>query len=55
MRVCVCSAEEAVAITRDYRQRSSQRAIPAAEQLSRLGYDRVHYLAGGYGPWTARP
>ena len=33
---------------------SARRAIPAAEQLSRLGYARVHYLAGGYGAWTAR-
>jgi rhodanese-related sulfurtransferase len=33
---------------------SSRRAIPAAEQLSQLGYDHVHYLAGGYGAWTTR-
>jgi rhodanese-related sulfurtransferase len=30
---------------------SARRAIPAAEQLSHLGYDRVHYLAGGYAAW----
>jgi rhodanese-related sulfurtransferase len=33
---------------------SSRRAISAAEQLSQLGYHHVHYLAGGYGAWTAR-
>ena len=30
---------------------SARRAISAAEQLSHLGYDRVHYLAGGYAAW----
>ena len=33
---------------------SAQRAISAAEQLSHLGYDRVHYLAGGYAAWHHR-
>jgi rhodanese-related sulfurtransferase len=33
---------------------SARRAIPAADQLSRLGYDRVHYLAGGYVAWHRR-
>jgi rhodanese-related sulfurtransferase len=33
---------------------SARRAIPAAEQLSRLGYDRVHHLAGGYVAWHRR-
>jgi rhodanese-related sulfurtransferase len=33
---------------------SARRAIPAAEQLSRLGYDRVHHLAGGYAAWHRR-
>jgi rhodanese-related sulfurtransferase len=33
---------------------SSRRAIPAAEQLSRLGYDHVHYLSGGYAEWHDR-
>jgi rhodanese-related sulfurtransferase len=33
---------------------SSRRAIPAAEQLTRLGYDHVHYLAGGYSAWHDR-
>ena len=33
---------------------SARRAIPAAEQLRRLGYERVHYLAGGYSAWHHR-
>jgi rhodanese-related sulfurtransferase len=33
---------------------SSRRAIPAAERLSRLGYERVHYLSGGYNAWLSR-
>jgi rhodanese-related sulfurtransferase len=33
---------------------SSRRAAPAAEQLGRLGYHRVHYLAGGYNAWSRR-
>jgi rhodanese-related sulfurtransferase len=33
---------------------NARRAIPAAEQLSRLGYERVHYLAGGYSAWRHR-
>lgn len=33
---------------------SGRRAIPAAEQLTRLGYERVHYLAGGYNAWHQR-
>jgi rhodanese-related sulfurtransferase len=33
---------------------SSRRAIPAAEQLSRLGYERVRYVAGGYAAWQHR-
>jgi rhodanese-related sulfurtransferase len=33
---------------------STRRAIPTAERLSRLGYERVHYLAGGYSAWKER-
>jgi rhodanese-related sulfurtransferase len=33
---------------------SSRRAIGAAEQLSRQGFNRVHYLAGGYSAWLSR-
>jgi len=33
---------------------SARRAIPAAEQLTRLGYERVHYLADGYSAWRDR-
>jgi rhodanese-related sulfurtransferase len=30
---------------------SSRRAVPAAEQLRRLGYDRVYVLSGGFSDW----
>jgi rhodanese-related sulfurtransferase len=30
---------------------SSNRAIPTAEHLTRLGYDHVYYLDGGYNAW----
>jgi rhodanese-related sulfurtransferase len=33
---------------------NARRAIPTAEQLTSLGYDRVHYLAGGYSAWHDR-
>jgi rhodanese-related sulfurtransferase len=33
---------------------SARRAVPAAEQLTRLGYNRVHYLAGGFTAWHDR-
>lgn len=33
---------------------SARRALPAAERLSRMGYDRVHYLAGGSHAWLSR-
>ena len=33
---------------------SSHRAIPAAQQLTRLGYRHVYYLAGGSAAWQDR-
>jgi rhodanese-related sulfurtransferase len=33
---------------------SSRRAMPAAEKLNRLGYERVHDLSGGYNAWHSR-
>jgi rhodanese-related sulfurtransferase len=33
---------------------SSRRAMPSAEQLSRHGFNRVRYLAGGYSAWLSR-
>lgn len=33
---------------------SGRRAMPTAEQLSKLGYRNVHYLAGGYDAWRHR-
>jgi rhodanese-related sulfurtransferase len=33
---------------------NARRAIPTAEQLTSLGYGRVHYLAGGYSAWHDR-
>jgi rhodanese-related sulfurtransferase len=30
---------------------SSNRAIPTAERLARLGYDHVYCLDGGYAAW----
>jgi len=33
---------------------AARRAISAAGQLSRLGDDRIHYLAGGYAAWHHR-
>lgn len=33
---------------------SSNRAIPTAERLARLGYDHVYYLDGGYAAWRSR-
>jgi rhodanese-related sulfurtransferase len=33
---------------------SSRRAIPTADQLSRLGYHHVYYLDGGFQAWQNR-
>ena len=33
---------------------SSHRAIPTAQELTRLGYQHVYYLAGGYAAWQDR-
>jgi rhodanese-related sulfurtransferase len=33
---------------------SSNRAIPTAERLARLGHQNVYYLDGGYAAWRNR-
>ena len=61
MRVCVCSAEEAVTIARDDRDKigfgvlGSRAADDGRGRASAAGHpETTHYLAGGYGAWTAR-